>query len=247
LDSTKEQRGNRRHLWSGGTGLSGVHRTVSGAPPDSVRCTRGLQLELATFGNFLGRRAIIHRTVRCTPDSVRCAKEERPQELAGFGNLQRLVRYNSPDMSGVHRTVRCNSGATAIRRQRLPATQLMCAQRAQKSGAPILAHRTRYSACPVCTGHPGRPTSQKLQRSESNGSDDVAGAPDMSGVHRTVRCTIEQTASQRPLLVVGAINTPTTPPFIASKFFTSQPLTRARHSILDTPKRSNPLQFHKRL
>jgi hypothetical protein len=36
--------------------------------------------------------------------------------------------------------------------------------------------------------------------------------------------------------VVGAINTPTTPPFIASKFSTSQPLTRARHSILDTFK-----------
>ena len=62
----------------------------------------------------------------------------------------------------------------------------------------------------------------ELQRSESNGIDDVAGAPDMSGVHRTVRCAIEQTASQRPLLVVGAINTPTTPPFIASKFSTSQ-------------------------
>jgi hypothetical protein len=43
-----------------------------------------------------------------------------------------------------------------------------------------------------------------------------AGAPDtlqcMSGVHRTVRCTIRQTAStQTASLVVGAINTPTTP------------------------------------
>jgi hypothetical protein len=114
LDSTKEQSGNRRHLWSGGTGLSGVHRTVSGAPPDSVRCTRGFQLELATFGNFLGRRAIIHRTVRCTPDSVRCSKEARPPELASLGNAQQPLRYNSSDMSGVHRTVRCNSGATAI-------------------------------------------------------------------------------------------------------------------------------------
>jgi hypothetical protein len=36
--------------------------------------------------------------------------------------------------------------------------------------------------------------------------------------------------------VVGAINTPNHPPFIAFKFSTSQPLTRARHSILDTPK-----------
>jgi hypothetical protein len=121
-------------LWSGNTGLSGVHRTVSGAPPDSIRCTRGLQLELATFGIFQrlsrynspdcpvytgqcpvhhrtvsgapedsnlnsppsgfsrGSRAIIHRTVRCTPDSVRCAKEDRPQELASFGKRQWLVR-----------------------------------------------------------------------------------------------------------------------------------------------------------
>jgi hypothetical protein len=132
------------------------------------------------------------------------------------------LRYNSPDcpvctgLSGEPRSngyLRANGHLQA---------HLMRALRAQKSGAPMLVHRTRNSACPVCTGHPGGPISQKLQRSESNGSDDVAGAPDMSGVHRTVRCAVEQIASQRPLLVVGAINTPTTPPFIASKFFTSQ-------------------------
>jgi hypothetical protein len=90
-------------------------------PPDSVRCTtghvrctRGLQRELATFGNFSGRRAIIHRTVRCTPDSVRCSKEARPPELTSLGNAQQPLRYNSPDMSGVLRTVRCTHGATAI-------------------------------------------------------------------------------------------------------------------------------------
>jgi hypothetical protein len=71
----------------------------------------------------------------------------------------------------------------------------MRARSAQKSGTPILAHRTLNSTCPVCTGHPGGPRRQKLQRSESNGIGDVAGAPDMSGVHRTVRCTIRQTAS----------------------------------------------------
>ena len=188
MDSTKEQRGNRRHPWSGAPDCPVCHRTcpVHRGDSDSNSPPSGISR---------GTRAIIHRTVRCTPDSVRCAKEERPQELASFGKLQRLVRYNSPDMSGVHRTVRCNSGATAIRRQRLPATHLMRALRAQRSGAPILVHRTRNSACSVCTGHPGGPTSQKLQRSESNDSDDVAGAPDMSGVHRTVRCAIEQTAS----------------------------------------------------
>src|SRR5699024_7778880 len=109
-------------------------------------------------------------------------------------------------------------------RQRLSAAHLMPALRAQKSSAPILAHRTANSTCPVCTGHPGGPTSQKLQRSESNGSDDVAGGTGLSGVHRTVRCAIEQTAFQRPLLVVAAIHTPSTPAFIASKFSTSQPL-----------------------
>jgi hypothetical protein len=108
-----------------------------------------------------GTRAIIHRTVRCTPDSVRCAKEERPQELVSFGKLQRPVRYNSPDCpvnTGL-------SGATSEQRlspcQRLSAAHLMRALRAQKSGAPILAHRTANSTCPVCTGHPGGPTSQK--------------------------------------------------------------------------------------
>jgi hypothetical protein len=215
---------------------------MSGAPEDS-------NANSPPSGISRGDSAIIHRTVRYTPDSVRCAKGGRPQELASFGKLQRLVRYNSPDcpvytglsgatpeqwlvgangylrrnkcarsarrsqarpywhtgqgtvavrcapdtqagpqvrssngqnptavmtwqgapdypvctgLSGVHRTVRCNSGATANSRQRLPAAHLMRALRAQKAGAPILAHRTANSTYPVCTGHPGGPTSQKL-------------------------------------------------------------------------------------
>jgi hypothetical protein len=147
------------------------HRTVSGAPGDSSSNS-------PPSGISRGSRAIIHRTVRCTPDSVRCAMKKRPQELFSFGKSQRLVRYNSPDMSGVHRTVRCDSSTTAIPHQRLPAEALNAPQRAQTSGLPIPAHRTSNSACPVCTGHPGRPTSQKLQRLESNGNADMAGAPD---------------------------------------------------------------------
>jgi hypothetical protein len=83
------------------------HQTVSGAPEDS-------NSNSPPSGISRGTRAIIHRTVRCTPDSVRCSSEELPQELASLGKSGRLLRYNSPDMSGVHRTVRCNSGATAI-------------------------------------------------------------------------------------------------------------------------------------
>jgi hypothetical protein len=214
LDSTKEQRANRRHLWSGTPDCPMCHRTVSGAPPDMSGAPGDSNSNSPPSGISRGTRAIIHRTVRC-------AKEEQSQELASFGKLQRLVRYNSPDcpvctgLSGVtpeQRLVGANGYLRCIK----------CAQRAQKSGAPIMAHRTANSTCPVCTGHPGGPTRQKLQRSESNGSDDVAGGTGLSGVHRTVRCAIEQTASQRPHLVVWAINTPTTPPFIASKFSTSQ-------------------------
>jgi hypothetical protein len=161
---------------------------MSGAPEDS-------NSNSSPSGISRGDSAIIHRTVRCTPDSVRCSKEERPQELASFGKLQRLLRYNSPDMSGVHRTVRCNCGATATRRQRSPAGIINARQRAQRSGTPMLAHRTLYSTCPVCHRTSRRAQKTELQRSNPTASGDVAVAPDMSGVHRTVRCAIEQTAS----------------------------------------------------
>jgi hypothetical protein len=43
-------------------------------PPDSVRCTRDDQLKLASFGNSGSRSAIIHRTVRVTPDYPVCQR-----------------------------------------------------------------------------------------------------------------------------------------------------------------------------
>ena len=71
---------------------------------------------------------------------------------------------------------------------------------------------------------------------------DVVGAPDnvrwrtgLSGA--PCDSSLHQTAS----LVVGVINTPNHLTFESSKFSHFQPLTRARHSILDTLKRSNPL------
>jgi hypothetical protein len=189
MGSTKEQRDNRRHLWSGAPDCPVHHRTVSGAPPDSVRCTRGLQLKLATFGKIQRRSTIIHRTVRCTPDSVRCSREERPQELASFGNLQRLVHYNSPDMSDVHRTVRCDNGATYISAPMATCGALNARQRAQKSGTPILADRTLYSTCPVRHRTSRRAQKSELQRSEPNGFGDMAGALDCPVHHTTVSPT----------------------------------------------------------
>jgi hypothetical protein len=60
-----------------------VWRTgLSGVPPDSVRCTREIDSELASFGNFGGRSAIIHQTVRCNTG------------LSGVPAEQRLLRAN---------------------------------------------------------------------------------------------------------------------------------------------------------
>jgi hypothetical protein len=93
-----------------------------------------------------------------------------------------------------HRTVRCNSGATATSRQRSPATAINARQSAHKSGTRVVVHRTLYSTCPVRHRTSRRAQKSELQRSNPNDFGDVAGAPDMSGVHRTVRCSIRQSA-----------------------------------------------------
>jgi hypothetical protein len=124
-----------------------------------------------------------------------------------------------------------------LQRQRLPATALNALQCAQKSGTCQKAHRTLYMTCPVHHRTVRWPRRQKLQWSESNGwatwqaHRTVSGAPCDSSLH--------QTAS----LVVGAINTPNHPPFMASKFSRFLHLTRAisfntRHTkeIKSSPK-----------
>jgi hypothetical protein len=150
---------------------------LSGAPPDSVWCTRELDAKLLTFGKMGGRSAIIHRTVRCASGATATS----------------------------HATVDCIAFNARLRAQRT--------KHAQK------AHRTVYRTCLVHHQTAQRPHQSELQRSEPSwrtGQCPVA--------HRTVRRAMRQTASQRPLLVVGAINTPTTPPFMAFKFSTSNTL-----------------------
>jgi hypothetical protein len=170
-------------------------------PPDSVRCTRGLQIELVTFGKI--QRRLRYNSPDCPVYTGQCPvhtgqcpvlQGRAALELASFGNSQRLVRYNSPDMSGIHRTVWCDIEATDTSAPTATCSALNARQRVQKLGTPMLAHRTLYSACPVCHRTSRRAQKTELQRSEPNGFGDVAGAPDMSGVHRTVRCTMRQTA-----------------------------------------------------
>jgi hypothetical protein len=156
------------------------------------------------------------------PPDMSGAPEDSDFKVFALGNFQRPLRYNSPDcpvlqgraasgtrqprvftsaaplkftgLSGVHRTVRCNSGATAISApmatcDAFNARQKRAVVRHVGAGAPDNlqfmsgVHRTSWRA-----------QKSELQRSNCNGFGDVAVAPDMSGVHRTVRCAIEQTA-----------------------------------------------------
>jgi hypothetical protein len=217
-----------------------AHRTVSDAPGDFAQNS-------SASGIFRSRRAIIHRTVRCTPDSVRCSKRTRLWNLAASGihsGCSAIIHRTCPVYTGL-------SGVTAgqrlFRRQLLPAAHLLRASARRSQARPCwrTGHSTVHVRC--TTGHPGGP-----RRQNSNGRIPTALVTWLA--HRTCPvCTglsgapYDSQPHQTASLVVGAINTPNHPPFIASKFSTSQPLTRARHSILDTPKRSNPLQFHTRL
>jgi hypothetical protein len=151
--------------------------------------------ELLTFGKF--QRQLRYNSPDCPvyTGHVRCSTEEQPPELASLGNSLQPLRYNSPDcpvytgLSGV------TAGQRLLRRQRLPAGAINARQRAQRSDTPMLAHRTVYSTCPVRHRTSRRAQKTELQRSNPTAFGDVAVAPDMSGVHRTVRCAIEQTAS----------------------------------------------------
>jgi hypothetical protein len=185
-------------------------------PPDSVRCTRDSNSELLTFGNSRGRSAIIHRTVRCS--TGQCPV--------------------------VHRTIRCASGATSTSRQRSSAEGIKCATvharvRAETDGAPD-SKQCLSGAPPDC------PVTQKTEAPTVGiqWPGDMAGAPNsvrwrtrLSGA--PYDSSLHQTAS----LVVGAINTPNHPPFIASKLSNFPHLTRAtpvntRHTkeIKSSPK-----------
>jgi hypothetical protein len=164
----------------------------SGVPPDSVRCTRALEAELASFGKFRGCSAIIHRTVWCASGSTTTSRA----------------------------TVDCN---------RIQCATVCARVRARAVGAPD-------SLQDLSGAPPDSPEAPQVRAPtvEPQRLADVAGAPDCSVRHATIDF-------QRPFLVVGAINTPTTPHSRASNIL--QHITRAiafnsRHSkeIKSSPK-----------
>jgi hypothetical protein len=160
---------------------------------------------------------VYHRTVSGAP-------RESNSELASFGNS---LRYNSPDcpvthrtVSGAHRTVRCDGGATTTLRTTVDCNALNARLRAQRS-------RARAGGTPdSLQGLSGAPPDSQAGPQDraptvrTQWQAEVAGAPDYPVRHATEHF-------QQPLLVVGVINTPNHPTFKASKFSTFQLLTRA--------------------
>jgi hypothetical protein len=142
-----------------------VHR-VSGAPPDSVRCSRGLQAQLCTFGNFQRRFTIIHRT--CPVHTGQCPV------------LQRRATLNSPasDIRSaiIHRTCPVHTGLSGepaeqrlLRANGHLQKQLMRARACRSRARAVwhTGHSTVHVRC--ATGHPGGPSSQS-----SNGRKPMA-------------------------------------------------------------------------
>jgi hypothetical protein len=161
-------------------------------PPDSVRCTRGLQAKLFTFGNFQRRFTIIHRTVRCT--TGQCPV------------LQRRATLNSP-ASGIrstiiHRTSLVHTGLSGepaeqrLLRANGRLQHIKCVPARRGAEHAWVAHRTVYRTCPVHHRTARRAHTSELQRSEPNGlvtwlahRTVSGGAPDCPVRHATAAST----------------------------------------------------------
>jgi hypothetical protein len=120
--------------WSGAPDCPVHHRTVSGAPPGSVRCTRDSNSELLTFGNSGSPSAIIHWTIRWRTGLSGVPAEQLL--LRANGRLQKALNAlqcapESEQSQMAHRTV--NSGCPVHHRTvRWPRRQKL--QRSESNG-----------------------------------------------------------------------------------------------------------------
>jgi hypothetical protein len=111
-----------------------VWRTgLSGVPPDSVRCTRDPDAELATFGKIGGHSTIIHRTVRCASGATATSRQRSTANA--FNALQ--CALESEQRQKAHRTAR--------------RPHLSELQRSEPNGRVTwLVHRTVSGSAPDC-------------------------------------------------------------------------------------------------
>ena len=142
-----------------------------------------------------------HRTVRCAPDSVRCARSARSKPAA--------LGFFSGDLAKIHRTVRCAPDCPVSQQSAGPTVGRAICERHVAEPTVGRGHRTVRCAPDMS----GAPTVRRSD-SDSNGRMRCLRKQirhrTVSGVHRTVRCATRQKAkmafqicSQRLLAALG--------------------------------------------
>jgi hypothetical protein len=202
-------------------------------PGPVLRCTKRLQAELLTFENFQRRSAIIHRTVRCTTGQCPVPQGRATLNSPALGIRSAIIHQTCP----VHTGLSGEPAEQRLLRATVDYSAFNARLRAQRSSARAVG---RPDSLQDLSGASPDSQADPHVRAPTVGTQrpgDVAGAPDsvrwrtgLSGA------PVDSSLHQRSSLVVGALNTPTTPTFKSSKFSIFQPHTRAKHSIQDTPK-----------
>jgi hypothetical protein len=100
---------------SGSTGLSG-------GAPDSVRCARLPRAKWRLSGIHRRRTAIIHRTVRCTPDCPVSQRSAGPTVGRAIctGHMAEPTARRGTGLSGVHRTCPVRQRLSGCQRSTVP-------------------------------------------------------------------------------------------------------------------------------
>jgi hypothetical protein len=135
-------------------------------PPDSVRCTRGLQAKLRTFRNSQSRFAIIHRTVWCYTGQCPVLQGRATLNSPASGIRSAIIHRTYPvytGLSGEPAEQRLLHANGHLQKQLMRAR----ARRSQARAKWRTGHSTVHVRC--ATGHPGGPSSQS-----SNGQNPTA-------------------------------------------------------------------------
>jgi hypothetical protein len=142
-------------------------------PPDSVRCTtgqcpvhQGTRRPTLHLRKFSEGSTIIHRTVRCTTRQCPVPQGRATLNSPASGIRSAIIHRT---VSGAHRTVRCDSGATTtsrngrLQRIKYRAYKLEL-QRSEPNGLVTwVAHRTVSGGAPDCPVRPSTAASTNGQ------------------------------------------------------------------------------------
>jgi hypothetical protein len=121
-----------------------AHRTVFGAPLDSVRCTGLINFKLATFRFLKSRSAIIHWTVWCASGATAPAQRSTPTDTYKSAIVREQFAQSQSSASrrtGLSGAPRCQSSDSRNRQN-------------PNGWVTWLAHRTVSDGAPDCPVRP---------------------------------------------------------------------------------------------